>query len=467
MAHPHPLPPAPQTQALSSSTFKPPPLDGSLSIGQIYDWHFQNTPNHRLFLFSQDDGKTRTIYWPEAVHAIYIGAKILRDRFGWIAGRTETPIVGILTASERRSISNRGLDAIPYGILMSCFRANYIVFPISPRNSPSAIAHLINKVGVNHLLIGHEASMQDLAHDSLDILTSKYPLMTTPDVSYVLLFEDLFLSASERNMTPDAVPYEYKGADAIVGVLHSGSTAFPKPIYWSNHRIIQACTIPYFGERDLTNQVLSLHSMGLLQTWWSVSCGLVLSGFEPKAVPTIPTPENLFHAAKATTSAIIFCVPSFIEAWSRQPEYVKWLATRGGVLYGGGPLNKIVGDYMTSQGVSIFILYRSSEMSPILPANVGYDWEYFKFPDLITPEMVPHGDNTFELVMVPGYWKILGRTDDQIMHNTGEKPGFGPSEGPSLYYQQPSPLSFKKARRLRCSESLPSRDFSRGTTDSG
>jgi hypothetical protein len=28
-------------------------------------------------------------------------------------------------------------------------------------------------------------------------------------------------------------------------------------------------------------------------------------------------------------------------------------------LYGGGPLNKDAGDYMTSQGVSIFILYGS------------------------------------------------------------------------------------------------------------
>jgi hypothetical protein len=28
-------------------------------------------------------------------------------------------------------------------------------------------------------------------------------------------------------------------------------------------------------------------------------------------------------------------------------------------LYGGGPLNKQVGDYLSSQGVSIFVLYGS------------------------------------------------------------------------------------------------------------
>ncbi|KAJ7083262.1 hypothetical protein C8R44DRAFT_822628 [Mycena epipterygia] len=453
MAHPRPLPLPPQTQALSSRTFGPPPLDGSLTIAQIYDWHSEHSPNHRLFVYARADGSTRTIYWPEAVHAIHVGAKILRDRFNWVAGLVETPVISILASS----------DTIPYFILLaSCFRANYIVFPISPRNSPSAVAHLIDKVGINHLLIGNEPAMLELANNALDILKGQYPLTAAPDVSYVPLFEDLFLPASERSPVLD-LPYEYKGPDATACIMHSsGSTAFPKPIYWTNHRTLQAATIPWFGDRDLTNQVLSLHSMpmyhgmGILQTWWSASCGLVISAFEPKIIPTIPTPDSLFHAAKATDSDIIFCVPSFIEAWSREPEYVRWLATRGGVLYGGGPLNKAAGDYMTSQGVSVFILYGSSEggiMSPVLPAEVGYDWEYFKFPELVTPEMVPHGNNTFELVMVSnvfcrpsvlntqvggidayatsdllmphptkqGYWKIFGRTDDQIMHNTGEK----------------------------------------------
>ncbi|KAJ7449028.1 hypothetical protein B0H11DRAFT_2079248 [Mycena galericulata] len=454
MPHPRLLPPPPPTHAHASPTFAPPPLDGSLTIAQLYDWHFRNTPNHRLFVYARDDGSTRTIYWPEAVHAVYVGAKIIRDRLGWVPGMAETPVVAILASS----------DTIPYfTLLISCFRANYVAFPISPRNSPSAVAHLIDKVGVKHLLIGHEPAMLELANAAVDILKEKYPLTSRPDVSYVPLFEDLFLPESERLLGPDDLPYEYKGPDSPACIFHSsGSTAFPKPIWWTNHQTIQGALIPWFGERDLTNQVLSLHSMpmyhgmGVLQTWWSASCGMVLSAFEPKAIPTIPTPDSLFFAAKATESDIIFCVPSFIEAWSRKPEYIRWLATRTGVLYGGGPLNKVAGDYMTSEGVSIFILYGSSEggiMSPVLPAEVGYEWDYFRFPASIKPEMVPHGNNTFELVMVsntfnrpavintqvggidayatsdllaphptkPGYWRVFGRTDDQIMHNTGEK----------------------------------------------
>ncbi|KAJ6471940.1 hypothetical protein C8R45DRAFT_1013604 [Mycena sanguinolenta] len=466
--HPRHLPPPPQTQARNSLSFIPPPLDGSLTITQIYDWHFRNTPNHCLFVYTKKDGSIQTIHWPEAVHAVYVGARILRTQFNWVPGRGKTPVIAILASS----------DTIVYSTLfMSCLRANYVVFPISPRNSPSAIAHLLNNVGVEYILIGHEPAMLELANAARNILKNDSRHSPCPDISYIPLFEDLFLPAAERTILPEDLLYEYKGPDAPACIIHSsGSTAFPKPIYWSNHRIVESALIPWFGERDLTNQVLALHSMpmyhimGLLQIWWAASAGLVLSVFEPQSIPAIATPGSLFQAAKATNSDIILCVPALIEAWSREPEDVRWLATRSGLLYGGGPLNREVGDYMTSQGVTILLGYGTTEagvISLILPAEVGYDWEYFSFPSVITPEMVPNGNNTFELVVVPnifctpsvlntevrgiesyatsdlliphptkpGYWRIFGRADDQIMHNTGEKTNPGPLE--NLLNQDP------------------------------
>ncbi|KAF8968163.1 hypothetical protein BDZ97DRAFT_1655638 [Flammula alnicola] len=451
------LPAPPQTQALQSSTFRPPPLDGSLTLPEIYDWHLQNTPHHRLFIFSDDVGKIRTIYWPEAVRAIHTGARLLRLALEWQPNEERVPIVAILAAA----------DTITYfTMIMATMRAGYVPFPISPRNSPSAVAHLINAVDVQHVLVGREQSMSDLAHEALEILKTSYSSAAAPELISIPQFEDLFLDSD--NDQP--IPYERRGGDEIVMYLHSsGSTAFPKPIPWTNHRLAQFTHIPYFGERDLAGQIFSVHTMpmyhgmGVLQCFWTASCGLIISAFEPKCPAQIPTPDNLFQAAVATNSDIIFCVPAIIEAWSRNPDYVKWLASRGGVLFGGGPLNKVSGDYMASQGVSIFILYGSTEggiMSPVLPAQVGYDWDYFRFPDLVTPEMVPYGENTFEFVMVsnvfcrpsvintkvdgidsyatsdlmsphptkPGYWRIYGRTDDQIMHNTGEKTNPGPLE---------------------------------------
>ncbi len=92
-----PLPP--QTQALTSKTFIPPPLDGSLTLPEIYDWHSKHNPSHRLFVYTQQDGTPRTICWPEAVRAVHTGAKLFRDRLGWKPGANRKPVVAILAMS--------------------------------------------------------------------------------------------------------------------------------------------------------------------------------------------------------------------------------------------------------------------------------------------------------------------------------------------------------------------------------
>lgn len=89
----------PKTQALSSNTFRPPPLDGSLTLAEIYDWHLRETPNHRLFLYADANDQVHTIYWPEAARAVLTGATLIRDRIGDITDKMNTPIIAILAAS--------------------------------------------------------------------------------------------------------------------------------------------------------------------------------------------------------------------------------------------------------------------------------------------------------------------------------------------------------------------------------
>ncbi len=122
--------------------------------------------------------------------------------------------------------------------------------------------------------------------------------------------------------------------------------------------------------------------------------------------------------------------------------------------------------YLVSKPVAV----DARVLMPPSKAKSSYDWDYFEFPKCITPEMVPNGNNLHEFVMVvrfvplsschrshfalqkndfgvpsvintkinginayatsdllmphptkPGLWKIFGRADDQIIHNTGEK----------------------------------------------
>ncbi|KAF9553317.1 acetyl-CoA synthetase-like protein [Agrocybe pediades] len=459
------LPAPPQTQALASKTFRPPPLDGSLSLAEIYDWHLENTPNHPLFIYAHDNGDLRTILYPEAVRAIHVGARLVRKTMEWQPGMVETPVVAILAASETISYFTMNL---------AIMRAGYTAFPISPRNSPAAVAHLISKVSVKHIFVGREQAMADLAKKAVEILSIQHPSLAMPKFSPLPLFEDLYLDSKEEF---DDIPYENKGPDQVAIYLHSsGSTSFPKPIPWTNRNCIENCLIPYFGERDLTGVIFSLHAipmyhgMGVLHSSWAAASGLIISVFEPAFPPQVPNPQNIFEGAVACNSKFILSVPAIIEEWSHKPEYVDWLSTREGVLYGGGPLNKSVGDALTSQGVSIFILYGSTEcgiMSSYLPAKSGYDWDYFRLPGNSTPALIPQGDGKFELVLKtnpyftpsvintkvdgvdayatsdlleehpdkPGYWRIYGRNDDQIIHSTGEKTNPGPLE--SMLNQDP------------------------------
>ncbi|KAF9553781.1 hypothetical protein CPC08DRAFT_645179 [Agrocybe pediades] len=237
---PRTIPLPPQTQARSSSTFNPPLVDGTLSLPEQYEWHAKHSPNHPLFIYATDNLKNiRTILWKEAVKAMHNGARLIRRKMGWVPGMKNPPVIAILAAS----------DTITYfTTLISILRAGYIGFAISPRNSPAAVAHIINKAVTGH----------------------------------------------------------------------------------------------------------------------------ILATFEPRSPAIAPTPKNHFEGAVACNCDIVLSVPTNIEAWSRQPDYVKWLSKCGGVLYGGGPLDKTVGDYLTSKGVPIFNLYGLTEggmMTFMLPGT--------------------------------------------------------------------------------------------------
>lgn len=108
-------------------------------------------------------------------------------------------------------------------------RANFIAFPVSPRNSATAVAHLINAVGITHILIGHEKSMVDLANDAFAILTSSYPSTPLPSHSPIPLFKDLFLSSNASTVSFHDIPYERTDPDAVIFILHSSGLCSPSP----------------------------------------------------------------------------------------------------------------------------------------------------------------------------------------------------------------------------------------------
>lgn len=92
------LPPYPILHATNSSTFHLPPLDGSLTLPELYEWHLTNSPDHPFFVFAESTGNVKTIVWREISLAIRRGARFVKSHVSG-HGSVAAPIVAILAHS--------------------------------------------------------------------------------------------------------------------------------------------------------------------------------------------------------------------------------------------------------------------------------------------------------------------------------------------------------------------------------
>jgi acyl-CoA synthetase (AMP-forming)/AMP-acid ligase II len=201
--------------------------------------------------------------------------------------------------------------------VMGIIRAGYTAFPISQRNSAAAVAHLLSATNVTHMLVGEEQSMQSLANAALEIM--KTSLTKIPATSLMPHFEDIYIEEAEatfRLLPPTrpqliepAIIFHSSGECAVIvdvaffGGTDAalGSTAFPKPIPWPHHRLLQLAVLPctfllcycfselianlimaVYGEGDFAGKLMSFHAVplshgvGILASTWAVRVSVAL-----------------------------------------------------------------------------------------------------------------------------------------------------------------------------------------------
>ncbi len=76
-------------------TFKPPPLDGSLTLPEIYDWHLEHSPDHPLFVFRAADNELHRIAWSQGVQTVHLAANFFLDQIGDNDGHIVIAILAI------------------------------------------------------------------------------------------------------------------------------------------------------------------------------------------------------------------------------------------------------------------------------------------------------------------------------------------------------------------------------------
>ena len=121
------------------------------------------------------------------------------------------------------------IDTITYlTTIIGVMRSGFTVFPISPRNSAAAIAHLLSKTSAIHIIVGKEQKFTELVDEALGSLQSNGGEKATGSqasrisVSEMHSYEDYF-TAKELPLE-DQIPLSLKAeADDVGIILHSSS----------------------------------------------------------------------------------------------------------------------------------------------------------------------------------------------------------------------------------------------------
>lgn len=83
--------------------FVPPPLDGSLSLTQIYDFHYRHNTNYTVFIHPTASGEQVDVTYKDVVPAIHQAARLTAEIAGVdIEARLENiPAIAVLAASGK------------------------------------------------------------------------------------------------------------------------------------------------------------------------------------------------------------------------------------------------------------------------------------------------------------------------------------------------------------------------------
>ena len=121
--------------------------------------------------------------------------------------------------------TGNGTDSITYTVTsVGILRAGHILFPISVRNGPAAVAELLRRTGCRHVLVSDDEHMSGVAESAVRelgcVTVSLHPIQT---------FQALFHEDEDEDEHEDDLHVEYS-VDNVAMILHSSGTSVWRPI---------------------------------------------------------------------------------------------------------------------------------------------------------------------------------------------------------------------------------------------
>jgi len=441
-------------QAANSKTFTPPPATGMVyTVG--LDWNHDNNPDHPHFVYAHPQTNEPVyVTWRETVEAAWrITHRINKFLDGYTGPKPKFAILAVLDTTTYTTLIN--------GIL----RAGYEAFLASPRMSAPIIAQMLEAEGTTHVFVTPDPGMQALIAGVQQIM-GEGKIVAVP----VPLYTDVFIDEPVER----PAPYVPSLDDVSIVIHSSGSTSTPKRVPYRYRAIAQMTAYSGHSQVD-TCITIGWHVMPMfhLMGAGAMSCsswsGATVAVYPPVFPPVTPSPDTALSHLVYTKCDAVILPPVIIHALMayKAKETVEIFKKMLTVAYGGGSLNKAVGDRLAAAGVTLGNLYGMTEVlsiSKFLPLPIpGEDWEWTQVhrginihfrpldetnttfePIYMESEWAKNNINNTVIDGVPGYSsndvvlkhptipgaiKVIGRIDDQIMLSTGEKTNPIPLEG--------------------------------------
>ncbi|KIK63424.1 hypothetical protein GYMLUDRAFT_72098 [Collybiopsis luxurians FD-317 M1] len=445
----------------------PQPLQDNPSLSSIFK-HQAADPDvsQRIFAVAPNDDSTSYVELTYADFSclVEVQAVQLYDKLSPICNRGsgDHPVIGVL--------GNTGIELA--AIILALFRLNAVLLLLSSANSEQALKHLLTSCKASVLFYDPaygEACMSATSKCSIDA----YPIEKFSWTQRRKIIEADIRLQSTLMPSPPAYPL----------ILHSsGSTSLPKAVPWSQASLLVNSQIHYSNGgwsvfTQSNNRFLCvaplIHSMGI-----TLGLGAIICSGSTLVLPLVrswpPSPADVVKSLSMTEINTCVFVPSLLEQLTTHLRDVgapdvsgdglKILTRLRILLVGGAHCPDHLANYLVSKGVKLRYTYGSTEaghmmvgsheelgdpgewkfMRPIPPSSLifkpladeSHSNARRKFEvhmDRRDPRLAPlvlsstseetwnTGDVVEEVEPGSGWYQLLFRGDDILVHDNGEK----------------------------------------------
>ncbi|KAF5322707.1 hypothetical protein D9619_000350 [Psilocybe cf. subviscida] len=472
--------------------------DISLPLLDAIEHNVAHNPSYPLFCYETESGTVEKVSWGRAGTAFNIAAWSVLNELGSVANASSP--IGIIASLDSTSF---------YSIIVGVLKAGRVPFLISIRNTPEAIANLLSLTKCTIILSTDDVMTENLVTASVKLFQGSSSL------NVHRISAPTFAQLYGPDVVPTSAPIvDKKTRDEAITVYENRQlgnfelqldTQLALQLRF-NHA--QKGKVGHGIGTQVENEGARRCSVKreVHQSSLATFLGLTLSVNRPRTPPLLPSSDVVLRGAITTRCKILYCAPTFLEAWAADSANIEALKSFDIVVYGGGAVRDDVATLLVDNDVNLLPIMGLSETNVISSFNPkhikaeGPAW--YETDPLIDLVFVPEDEeklkgvyrivmkgnsirqpasydttidglpafDTKDLVIFhpnnPKLWKLVGRADDQIIHSTGEKTNPVPIE--AVLEMSPfikNALMFGRARLQPGVLISPSKDYLFDITD--